>query len=211
MIEKQAYIGYGSFGKQVHSLRNSEERNSEDIFFDDFCNEKKNGKMFPFNSYLDFKNENYEYYVCLGYHHLELRKKIIGELLENHCKVGSVIHPYGFIHDTAKVSQGCIIFPNHNIDLNVVLNHGVIVHNSVTVSHDSVIGACSFLSPGCLICGNTHIGEKTFIGAGSIVRDGVEIGSGVKIGIGTVVTNDIQNGKSVIGNPMKILRHEIHL
>ena len=81
----------------------------------------------------------------------------------------------------------------------------------VSISHDSVIGANSFLAPGVVVCGNVRVGKQCFIGAGSVISNGVSIGDNAIIGVGTVVSSDLPAGSSAIGNPMRILDSKIEL
>ena len=49
------------------------------------------------------------------------------------------------------------------------------------------------------------IGNFTHIGAGSIILPGVNIGNNVTIGAHSLVNTDIPDGKTAVGNPIKIL------
>jgi len=45
----------------------------------------------------------------------------------------------------------------------------VVIWPGVCVSHDCRIGANTFLSPNCTICGDCQVGCDCFVGAGAVV------------------------------------------
>jgi acetyltransferase-like isoleucine patch superfamily enzyme len=49
------------------------------------------------------------------------------------------------------------------------------------------------------------IGEKCFIGARAIILKGVTIGDGAVVGAGAVVSRDVPPGRTVVGNPAKLV------
>jgi putative colanic acid biosynthesis acetyltransferase WcaB len=85
--------------------------------------------------------------------------------------------------------------------------HGIVVHRSVVMGSDCV------LRHGVTI-GNKasnqvevpRLGNGVILGAGSVVLGDVDIGDGVTIGALTVVTKSVPAGKTVIGNPARILK-----
>jgi maltose O-acetyltransferase len=50
------------------------------------------------------------------------------------------------------------------------------------------------------------IGDNVWIGGGAIVLPGVTVGEDAIIGAGAVVTRDVPPGKTVAGNPARVLR-----
>ena len=55
------------------------------------------------------------------------------------------------------------------------------------------------------------IGNNVTIYTGAIVVGGIHIGNNVKIGAGAVVVKDVPNNCTVVGNPMRIIRHETRI
>jgi maltose O-acetyltransferase len=53
------------------------------------------------------------------------------------------------------------------------------------------------------------IGARCFIGGGSMILPGVTIGDECIVGGGAVVFEDVPNRSMVVGNPARILRHDI--
>lgn len=205
----KAYLGFGDLGLQIEGLLNETNEIMEAHYFDDRYFD--NGKIiFPFKSYKDQINQ-YEWIVSLGYNRLQEKQIVIQTILDGGGKLLSVKHFSSFISARAILKQGVIIYPMCNIDKGVILEEGVLLNNSVTISHDCKIGRCSYLAPGVVISGNTTIGKGCFIGSGSVISNGIHIGDNVIIGIGSVVTSDIAANSSGIGNPFKSLKSPLKL
>ncbi len=203
-------IGFGEFGRQIFQ-RINEVKYEKFYFFDDNQFEQNLDGAKPFNDFLNLEYEQADFFVALGYRHLELKQKILVQLYECKRHTPSIIDQSVLVSGSAQLSAPVVIYPLSNIDLNVFIDFGTVVNNSVVVSHDSQIGSCCYISPGVIISGNVKIGDRTFIGSGTIISNNVTIGSNVKIGVGSVVTKDIPDNVSVIGNPARILRSSLNL
>jgi sugar O-acyltransferase (sialic acid O-acetyltransferase NeuD family) len=212
MNRKIAYIGFGALGQQIALLlRQSTTGQMEEVIFDDHAAGEKTPGAYPFGEYMNSKFEDYEFYLCLGYMHLPFKHEIAENLKSARRKLTSFIHSSSIINPSAAIGPGSIVYAGCNIDQFVQLEEGVFLNNSVTVSHNSIIGKHSFLAPGVVISGNVRIGAQCFIGAGTLIGNGITIGDNTVIGIGSVITRDIPPGSSVIGNPMRILDKKLKL
>ena len=208
-MKKVGIIGYGILGHQIEFfLKEMNESGIEFYYFDDLFHLEGNSNSFKFFDYREFLlSEGMEFYVCLGYHQLNIKSKIINELQSNNCSIPSLIHSTSYVSPLAKIFNGVYIFPMCNVGQDVILKNGVLLHNSVTISHNSTISDCSFLAPKVALSGNVEIGKNTFIGTGTVISNYVKIGDNVKIGIGSVVTQNISDNTSCIGNPVKIVNN----
>jgi sugar O-acyltransferase (sialic acid O-acetyltransferase NeuD family) len=196
-------IGYGELGKQLELLALSCGWENNFIYFDDLHFDRENENTYPFRDYLkeDFKHLNF--LVGIGYKKLALRSKIFRTLVEKQRSIPSLVHPTAFIHPSAHIDGGVYIYPLCNVDKNVVLERGVVLNNSVVISHDTRIDQACFLSPGVILSSFCRIGACSFLGAGTVVSNKVIVGNNVTIGIGTVVSKNLEPGKFYIGNPVK--------
>jgi sugar O-acyltransferase (sialic acid O-acetyltransferase NeuD family) len=197
-------IGYGELGQQFHN--NLISLNYSTFFlFDD------NYKKIKFTEYKNDIYKDSDFYVGLGYKNLFTKYAILNELRSTFKETPNFIHAKTFVNKTSIVEDAVFIYPMCNIDINVRIKLGSVINNSVVISHDSIIGNCCYISPGCIISGNVKIGDFTFVGAGAIISNNVTIGKNVIIGIGTVITNNIPDNCSVIGNPMRILKKKLEI
>ena len=51
------------------------------------------------------------------------------------------------------------------------------------------------------------IGNNVFVGANAVLIGGITIGDNVTIGAGAVVNKDVPANSTVVGNPMRVIRH----
>ncbi len=194
-------IGYGDLGRQLESfLVDGGLELDRFVRFDD---QARDTGCLPFRAYLERGFQDLEFLVCLGYKHLTVKRQLLEELHASGRKLLSYVHPTAFVNRRATLGLGVMVYPMCNVDARVRLEDGVLLNNSVIVSHDSVVGRCSFLAPGACICGKVEIGECAFLGAGSQVADGVRIGNECIVGIGSCVTEAIPDGSRAIGNPAR--------
>lgn len=202
-----AIIGYGELGKQFEGFLKAEADHF--IFFDDRL--KKSAGAFSFNEYEKKEFDNYNFFIALGYHHLEKKKIITDLLLRSGRMLPSFRHSSSYVNPSATIGKASFIYPMCNIDKETKIGNGVLLNNSVCISHNNIIGDCCYISPGVTTSGSVEIGEKTFIGSGAVIANNIKIGKNVTIGVGTVVTQDLPDNCSVIGNPMRILDRKLVL
>lgn len=207
-----AIVGYGALGKQIAHMLSVSYPNHEFHIFDDIAHQSKSAHYtYPFSECLDEKYSEHEFYIGLGYKHLNKKLSIIESLLKLGRQVPSMIHASSYRDLSSKVSQGAVVYPMCNLDQGSLIGKGSIINNSVVISHDCEIGDGCYLSPGCVLAGQVKIGSCVFLGAGVLVANGVTIGSNAVVGIGTVVTSDVPSGASVIGNPMRLLKKPLNI
>jgi sugar O-acyltransferase (sialic acid O-acetyltransferase NeuD family) len=204
-------IGSGALGRQMLGLLRDVDRPNDVVFFDDLAHRERRENSFPFDSFLDSRFTDHNFYLALGYRHLPLRANILNQLLAAGRRAPAFVHPTCHVHRSCRVGDGCVLYPMCNLDREVELKPGVLLHNSVVVSHNSCLGAAIFCSPGVILSGHVTIGEATFLGTGTVVSSNRHIGARSRIGIGTVISRDVPDDASAIGNPMRLLDHPLQL
>ena len=202
-------IGFGALGQQMLAFLAPAQLPDRVLLFDDNMHSKGGEDSFPFDSFLDSRFADCEFYVGLGYHHLVRRKSILADLRTANRRVPAFVHPQCYVAASCLTGEGCFVYPLCNLGHEVELGMGVLLNNSVVVSHGSRIGAAAYLSPGVILSGNVTVGDTVFIGSGAVVANGRHVGAGARVGIGTVVTRDVPEGASVIGSPQRLLARPI--
>ena len=209
MARNIALIGFGESGKQFFGfLKNKSDRF---VFFDDTLPKENNPDFFSFHDYGQQQFSGFDFFVSLGYHHLKKKKNIIEHLLKLGRNVPAFHHSTSFINPTASLGAGTFIFPMCNIDKEVKTGKGVLLNNSVCISHNNIIGDCCYIAPGVITSGFVEIGNETFIGTGTVISNDIKIGNNVTVGAGAVITKDIPDNCSVAGNPFRILDKPLRL
>jgi sugar O-acyltransferase (sialic acid O-acetyltransferase NeuD family) len=210
-VKKIAIIGFGALGRQILGLLDPARGRGQVVLFDDVLYSKRGENSFPFESFLDERFADCDFYVGLGYLHLPRKAEILGQLRTAGRRMPSFVHPSCHVHPTCRVGDGCLLYPCCNLDQEVNLGHGVLLNNSVVVSHNSHVGDAAYLSPGVVLSGRVTVADAAFLGSGTIVSNQRRIGARARVGIGTVVTRDVPDGASAIGNPVRLLERPLEL
>lgn len=207
-MTRAAIIGFGDLGRQIMSMVRP---SRAPVIFDDACFSRGDHDSFPFNDFLDERFRDCDFYLGLGYHHLDRKEETAAALLNAGRRLPAFVHPSSHVDPSCHVSDGCVVYPMCGLGSGVVLDIAVLVNNAAVVSHDSRVGPAAYLSPGVVLSGRVSVGRAAFLGTGVLVSHDRRIGAGARIGIGSVVTTDIPDGRSAIGNPIRLLEQRLEL
>jgi sugar O-acyltransferase (sialic acid O-acetyltransferase NeuD family) len=210
---KLAFIGFGDLGRYVcDTIRDVHSVADEDlVYFDDNLHKSAAPGAFAFQDYANDAFADHDFYVCLGYRHLRLKNQIVERLVALGRRVPSFVHRSSYVHPTVKLGPGSWIYPGVNIDRNTVIGRASWIANGDVIPHDCSIGHGCWFGASVTLSGKVTVGDCTFIASGSTVSNDIRIGEGVIVGLATAVTKSIDDGKSVIGNPMRVLDRPLKL
>ncbi len=114
------------------------------------------------------------------------------------CTIGSYV----------EIGRGVVVGDNCKVEAYAFLPPGVTVGNNVFIGphacftndkKPSLVDSKSFeIVP-------TKVEDGAAIGANATIVCGVTIGKGATVGAGSVVTKDVPAGKTVVGNPARVL------
>lgn len=141
-------------------------------------------------------------FIAIGYQHPEFKNQLIRRL-KGKIPLINIIAPQTYIDPTAIIGCNVMIYPGAIIDKNVRIHDGATLNLGAIISHDSEIGACSFLAPQACIAGFSKIGECCFLGTGTRMIDNLSICNNVQTGAGSVVITNIFEVGLYIGVPAK--------
>lgn len=203
-----AIIGAGHLGQQIAHYAVKDGHYGKIVFFDDVTQEKQilehpvlgktNAVQRAFaDSLFD------EALIGIGYHHLPVRQRLF-ETLD--VPFGRIIHSSSWMDPSAKVAQGCVIYPGCHLDAQVVIRENTILNIGCTVAHDTVVGPHNFLSPRVALAGFIKTGARCILGINSTVIDSIIIADDVKLGGGTVVIKNLETRGLYVGNPQRFIR-----
>lgn len=212
--ERIAIVGAGEFGRQAahHILQNNRNSLRYEIvgWYDDTYEKREIVCGYPVlgaveSVMADFKANKFEYlFIAIGYNHPQFKDSLILRF-KGHIPLYNIISSDAHIDPTSVIGDNIFIYPGAIIDKDVKLEDGVTINLGSIVSHNSTVGACSFIAPGVTIAGFSQIGRQSFIGAGAIVKDNLTICNNVTLGAGCVAVKDIPNPGTYIGVPAKSL------
>lgn len=115
----------------------------------------------------------------------------------------TLIHPSTYVHPSASIGEGTVIFAGAIIQPDARIGKHCIVNTGVTIDHDCDIGDYVHLAPGTHLAGGVTIGEGAFLGIGTNVIQEMAIGDWVTVGAGGVVVTPISANKIVVGVPAR--------
>lgn len=118
----------------------------------------------------------------------------------------TAIHPAAWVHESAKIAPGAVVFAGAVIQPDVVVGEHAVINTGATVDHDGVIGAFANVGPGAHLAGNVCIGVRADLGTGCSVIPSIHIGNDSILGAGSVVVSNIPERVVAFGCPARVAR-----
>lgn len=134
------------------------------------------------------------------------RDQVIGGLGLPAERFATVIHPAARVSPLARVGRNVLVMAGVVVTSNAVIGDHVCLLPNTVVHHDAVIGDYTLIGANVTIAGHVQVGRHCYIGSGTSVMNGLAIGDGVLIGLGSNVIRPIEAGRTVAGNPTRVLR-----
>ncbi|HCS7072177.1 TPA: NeuD/PglB/VioB family sugar acetyltransferase [Escherichia coli] len=203
--------GAGGFGREVLPIiRQQVGLKSDVVFIVDDIKEKvvNETKVVKFDEFCSLKDMDKYYTVAIA--DSKVRMEIDIKCIREGIKPISIYSQNSVIMDDVLIGDGAILSPFTCITSNVRIGKSFHANLYSYIAHDCVIGDYVTLAPGVKCNGNVIIEDHAYVGTGAIIRPGTKtkplvIGSHSIIGMGAVVTKTVPSGKTVFGNPAKIL------
>ena len=118
----------------------------------------------------------------------------------------SLIDPSVFIHPTAQIGRGCVIYPNCFVGLKATLGQRVFVLSGAVINHDDVLEDGVVVCTNVSLAGEVHVESGCYLGQACTVRQKLRIGKGSLLGMGCVVIANVPAKSVMVGNPARLLR-----
>ncbi len=143
--------------------------------------------------------------IGIGYTRFDLRQSVYEEL-KGKVPFGKFIHSTCYVDPTAKVGDGCVIYPRCILDLNADIRDNVFLNWGTGIGHDAIMHPHSFIAPNVLIAGGSEVGMRCMIGIGTTFIDHIHVCDDVTIGGGATVVKNITEPGIYVGTPAKFLK-----
>lgn len=205
-------VGAGGFGREVQWLieRINNIDNLWNIrgYIDDSVSigcEVNGYKVLGGVEYL--KDVKHELAVVCAIGNSLIRKKVVDKIINNsNISFPNLIDPSVNMSDRINMGKGNIICSGNILTVNIEIKDFNIINLDCTVGHDVKIDSYVTIYPSANISGNVNVGHNVEIGTGSHIIQGLNIGSNSIIGAGTVVIRDVEMGRTVVGNPARVVK-----
>lgn len=126
----------------------------------------------------------------------------------------SFVHSSAFVAKSAILGDNVLIFPHAVVEPRATIHEGVFVRSGAYVSHDTSIGAYSYIAPRVAFSGYVETGPHCFFGTNATIRDRISIGRDVVVGTGAVVLKNLPDEsvlKAAQGTLLDIDRFKLKL
>lgn len=203
--------GAGGYGREVLPILRKQFGDDINIVFivDELIETKINNiNVVTFHEFCSIESEDKYYTIAIA--DSKARMKLDIKCLEQGIKPLSIISENTVIMDDVVIGDGAILSPFTCITSNVRIGKSFHANLYSYVAHDCIIGDYVTFAPGVKCNGNVIIEDHAYIGSGAVIRPGTKskplvIGSHSIIGMGAIVTKSVLPGKTVFGNPAKVL------
>lgn len=143
--------------------------------------------------------------IGIGYTRFDLRQSVFEEL-KGKVPFGKFIHSTCYVDPTAKIGDGCVIYPRCILDLNADIRENVFLNWGTGIGHDAIMHPHSFVAANVLIAGRSEVGMRCMIGNGTTFIDHIHVCDDVTIGGGATVVKNITEPGIYVGTPAKFLK-----
>lgn len=203
-------IGVGGVGREAALIAEEINEQSKQWNILGFVDDNKDVQNTYINGYpvlgkCDYlQNYDKEVYVVCAISNYKVKKRIISKLRANSSiKFATLIHPSVNLNKHIKIGEGCIVYQNVIMTVNIEVGDHVIISPKCGIGHDSVIYDYVTLLWNVNVSGNVKIKEGATMGSGSTVIQGLTIGEGSFVGAGATVIRDIEKDKTAVGVPTR--------
>ena len=118
----------------------------------------------------------------------------------------TLISKDAYIHDTASIGQGSIIYPGVKIMTNVILGENCVVLPNTVINHDTQVGDFSIINSSCVLNGGIQLGNNCYLGSSSSVKENCIISHDTTIGMSSCVLSSLNKPGIYFGSPAKFIR-----
>lgn len=115
----------------------------------------------------------------------------------------SAIHPTAYVHPSARIGPGTVVFAGAAIQPDSAVGAHVIINTGAKVDHDCFLGDYVHLAPGVHLAGGARISPGSFLGVGVSVIQGVQIGEWTTVGAGAAVIGSLPARVTAVGVPAR--------
>jgi sugar O-acyltransferase (sialic acid O-acetyltransferase NeuD family) len=135
----------------------------------------------------------------------EARRAIVSRLGLPPERYATIIHPSALISSHAVIGVGTAVLQNVVITPGTTVGDHTLILQNVTMAHDQVVEDYVTIASGATVAGLVRLRSGCYLGAGCTIMNGVTVNGGALAAVGAVVMNEVPAGRTVAGNPARLL------
>lgn len=120
----------------------------------------------------------------------------------------TTVHPSADIANAVAIGPGSQILAGVSVGVDAEIGRGCILFTGSSIDHHSRLGDGVYFAPGVTIAGHVVIEDRVMVGTGAVVIPHITLGADAVIGAGAVVIDDVAPGKTVVGNPARVIKSQ---
>lgn len=129
-----------------------------------------------------------------------LKRRLDEEALAaGHHAAAPLVHENAYVHQTAELGAGTVIYPMGVVSHSAVIGRCAQVSFHCSVAHDVVFGDHVTLSPHVALSGNVRLGHRVFCGTNVAVREKLTIGDDSRVGMGVSLVESLPARTNALG------------
>ncbi len=214
-MKRFAIFGASGFGREVlpvarQQLQHNEPQPWDLVFVDDTPSVPQvNGhNVMTYTEWLSMPSTSR--HICLAIANSAVRERLVARCAEDGVTFFDVKAANVVVMDDVRIGPGAVLSPFVTLTSNVRIGQQFHANIYSYVAHDCVIGDFVTFAPGVHCNGNVVVEDHAYIGTGAILRQGqpgapLVVGRGAVVGMGAVVTKNVAPGKTVVGNPARVM------
>lgn len=202
-------LGAGGMGKEIYyTARHSIGYGTEFVVkgFLDFPNPEWDTNVYPPILGLedDYEIQPDDVFTCsIGDVHL--KRKVCEKMKARGAKFQTLIFNNAQIGDNVTIGDGCIIDPYARIGADAIIGENCLVQTFAIVGHEAKIGDYCRLDCRSLLVGGVILKNNVTVHTNAVISHNVVVDDDATIAALSFVIRKVKAGKTVCGNPAKVL------
>lgn len=202
-------LGAGGMGKEIYyTARHSIGYGTEFVVkgFLDFPNPEWDTNVYPPILGLedDYEIQPDDVFTCsIG--DVYLKRKVCEKMKARGAKFQTLIFNNAQIGDNVTIGDGCIIDPYARIGADAIIGENCLVQTFAIVGHEAKIGDYCRLDCRSLLVGGVILKNNVTVHTNAVISHNVVVDDDATIAALSFVIRKVKAGKTVCGNPAKVL------
>ena len=160
-------LGAGGYGRTVADVAAQTGAYDQILFLDD--NSQAEDVIGKCADYAAHKDENTVFYPAFGNN--EGRVSWLKRLMENGCRIATIIHPTAYVSPTVRLAEGNAVLPHAVVNTGCEIKAGCIINCGAIVDHGCVIEEGVHVCLGAIVKAENRIPRLMKIEAGQVVEN----------------------------------------